>query len=133
MSIREIVEKIKSRVGPHEKDLWLILMIILIGFLGYGLGRLGKLEEGRVPVKIVQPALVSEGLLAGNNQGAKPLSLPSATVAQGKYVASKSGSKYHLPWCAGAKRIKEENKVWFDTAEAAKAAGYSPAANCPGL
>lgn len=49
------------------------------------------------------------------------------------YVASKTGSKYYLPNCAGAKRIKEENKVWFATKELAAAAGYQPAANCKGL
>ena len=30
-------------------------------------------------------------------------------------------------------QIKEENKLLFDTIELARAAGYTPAANCPGL
>jgi len=51
----------------------------------------------------------------------------------GKYVASKNGSKYHFPWCSGATRMKEENKIWFETKEAAEKAGYGPAANCKGL
>lgn len=59
-----------------------------------------------------------------------PVSLNAETA---KYVGSKSGTKYHLMTCAGAKRIKEENKVFFATAADAEAAGYSPAANCPGL
>jgi methylphosphotriester-DNA--protein-cysteine methyltransferase len=54
-------------------------------------------------------------------------------AVSGSYVASKNGTKYHYPWCSGAKRIKDENKVWFDTVEQARAAGYTPAANCPGL
>lgn len=49
------------------------------------------------------------------------------------YVASKTGTKYHLPTCAGAKQIKEENKVWFSTKEEAEAAGYTPATNCKGI
>jgi hypothetical protein len=52
---------------------------------------------------------------------------------QGSYVASKSGTRYYLPACSGASRIKEENKVWFATVGEAQAAGYTAAANCPGL
>jgi methylphosphotriester-DNA--protein-cysteine methyltransferase len=52
---------------------------------------------------------------------------------KGTYVASKSGSAYHFPWCSGAQRIKEENKVWFETKEEAELAGYRPASNCKGL
>lgn len=51
----------------------------------------------------------------------------------GQLVGSKNGTKYHYPWCSGAERIKEENKIWFQSAEEAKRAGYTPAANCPGL
>ncbi|MEK7610426.1 MAG: hypothetical protein AAB468_01620 [Patescibacteria group bacterium] len=51
----------------------------------------------------------------------------------GQVVASKKGKKYHLPWCAGAKAIAAANKVTFASAEEARAAGYTPAANCPGL
>lgn len=53
--------------------------------------------------------------------------------ATGVYVASKSGSKYYLPSCSGAGRIKKENQVWFLSKEDAVAAGYEPAANCAGL
>lgn len=49
------------------------------------------------------------------------------------YVASKNGARYHYPWCSGAQNIKEENKLWFATKEAAEAAGYTPAQNCDGL
>jgi len=51
----------------------------------------------------------------------------------GKFVASKSGTKYYLPTCSGVKRIKEENKVYFDSIEEAEAEGLEPAKNCPGL
>ena len=53
--------------------------------------------------------------------------------AKGKYVASKSGSYYHFPWCAGALRIKDANKVWFQTKTEAESRGLKPASNCPGL
>jgi len=50
-----------------------------------------------------------------------------------QYVASKSGTKYHLVTCPGAKQIKKENKIYFNSAEEAEAAGYTSASNCPGL
>jgi hypothetical protein len=56
-----------------------------------------------------------------------------STVNQGIYVASKSGTRYYLPTCSGVSRIKEENKIWFQTKEQAEARGLLPAANCPGL
>ncbi|MCA9052050.1 MAG: hypothetical protein KDA89_25100, partial [Planctomycetaceae bacterium] len=51
----------------------------------------------------------------------------------GKYVASRNGSKYHFPWCAGAQAMSETNKIWFDSVEEARKAGYTPAGNCKGL
>ena len=48
----------------------------------------------------------------------------------GKYVGSKNGTKYYAPECAGAKRIKPANKVWFSTAQDATLQGYSPATKC---
>ena len=42
----------------------------------------------------------------------------------GKYVASKTGKKYHTPKCDWAKRIKKSNQVWFDDQEEAKQEGY---------
>ncbi|OHA15361.1 MAG: hypothetical protein A3G52_00010 [Candidatus Taylorbacteria bacterium RIFCSPLOWO2_12_FULL_43_20] len=51
----------------------------------------------------------------------------------GLLVGSKTSDKYHYPWCSGALRMKEENKIWFKSAEEARAAGYTPAGNCKGL
>jgi hypothetical protein len=51
----------------------------------------------------------------------------------GRVVASKNGTKYYLPDCAGASRISDANKVWFVSADVAVKAGYELAANCKGL
>jgi hypothetical protein len=48
-------------------------------------------------------------------------------------VASKSGTKYHLVSCASASRIKDTNRIYFASATEAESAGYTKAANCPGL
>lgn len=46
------------------------------------------------------------------------------------YVASKNSDKYHVPDCGSARNISEQNKIYFDTAEDAEAAGRSPCGVC---
>lgn len=101
-------------------------MVALVGLACFGLGRLSVSQaEG--------PHLVINGaVMPGGTTGVASVA-SALPVGAGKYVASKNGSKYYLTSCSGANRIKEENKVWFDSASAAVAAGYGPAANCPGL
>lgn len=43
---------------------------------------------------------------------------------KGKYVGSKNSDKYHLLDSGSAKRIKEENKVYFKSKEDAESQGY---------
>lgn len=77
------------------------------------------MESGKIPVKIEFPENYSVS--------------DEKYLPDGRIVASKKGSKYHLEDCPGAKRIKEENKIWFKDEKEAKKAGYESAANCPGL
>lgn len=51
----------------------------------------------------------------------------------GHFVSSRTGSVYYLPDCAGAKRIKDENRIWFMSREDAEARGLRPAKSCEGL
>ncbi len=48
----------------------------------------------------------------------------------GMFVASKNSAIYHKPDCKYVKQIKEENKVWFGSAEEAEKAGFKPDKNC---
>jgi hypothetical protein len=87
----------------------------------------------------VQPAAVGAASAAAKSvvkpvaKESMPIPTPVPATQAHTYVASKTGKKYYLPTCAGAKRIKEENKIWFATREQAAAAGYSPAAKCKGI
>lgn len=119
MNIPEILQKSKTLIN---QDVYIIAIIILVGFAGFGLGRLSKTEELRVPIVITQP----QGQIAGTL-------LVVEENAVGTFVASKNGTRYHFPWCSGAQRIKESNKVWFASKEEAIRAGYTPALNCKGL
>ena len=118
-----MLEKIKL----HSASIFFIIAVILIGTLGFGLGRLSKIEEGREPVKIARLSSTSDV----ENEVSSPAMLPAS--AKGPYVASRNGTKYYLTNCSGVSRIKEENKVYFATAAAARATGLTPATNCPGI
>ena len=48
----------------------------------------------------------------------------------GPFVGSKNSDVYHYPDCSSAKQIKEANKIWFNSVEEAKAAGYRPCKKC---
>jgi len=134
-----LISKVKSSLNIKE-DLFIVFSIILIGLAGFGLGKLSALEKGREPVEIRQAdfnstttsgsRIPAEVLDVGNQSAAAMIASESA---KGLLVASKSGKKYHFPWCAGASQIAEKNKIWFDSYEEAKKAGYTPAANCPSL
>ncbi len=61
-----------------------------------------------------------------NNTGQNDASTP-------RYVASRRGRTYYFTWCSGAKSILPENKVYFNSAEDARAAGLKPSSACPDL
>ena len=120
------------------------LIIVLVAFGSFGLGRLSRIEESKAPLQIkgisgaeAQVSGVSNGANIGTSiKGTVQKTAEINKIAvpnEGFVVGSKTGKKYHFPWCAGAQQIKEENKVWFANEVEAKAAGYSPATNCKGL
>lgn len=138
----------------EQSEFVLVLLFLSVALGSFFLGRMSGLattggvamsgvqaavieaKEGNMPANSYVPAVSEESELSGVE------SVPASSQDSGEsqivlseagYVASKSGTKYHLPWCSGAKRIKEENKIWFATKEAAEAAGYTPAANCKGI
>lgn len=100
------------------------VMLVLVGLTAFGLGRLSTVGE-QGPRLIINNAPLQ--------QSSTQVAAVVASQSSGAYVASKSGTKYYLPSCSGVSKIKEENKVWFATVAQAQAAGYTAAANCPGL
>ena len=113
----------RNGAGPLN-DAIIAVVIILVALISFGLGRLSKIKEGRVPLMIEN---------AQNNANAQTALSITTTTVDGAVVASKNGTKYHYPWCPGATTIKEENKITFSTTEEARKAGYQPASNCKGL
>ena len=113
-------QKLKSFLTTDS--VFYAVLLLLIGVVSFGLGRMSLTAE--------------KTKFKATNSITQLQSLPAASQAvavRQMVVASRSGSKYHLPDCPGAKQMKNENKLEFSSTEAAEAAGYTPAANCPGL
>ncbi len=109
----------QSLIARVPRDVLIIAILVLSSSLSFGLGYLAGQDAAQT-----SPLLLEDAPLAA---------LPSVSTAAGQVVASKSGTKYYLPTCTGVDRISDTNKVWFTSVSAAQKAGYSPAANCPGI
>lgn len=157
MRLTETLKKINTSlitVKDIPKDIFAFLAILLIGSGAFMIGRISVGEtERKNELKIVSAsnALASVGQadyeanLSSKEQGFASTSSNSlrsytsrhqstnSQAKSGMYVGSKNGRVYHLPSCPGAKRIKDENKVWFKDKKDAADHGYKPAANCKGI
>lgn len=120
-SIKERWQKIKAGQG---RNLFVLACLVLVAFLAFGVYNLAQIYARRAPVRVER--VQSPGPAHG--EPARAVSLPTEG-----FVASRNGTKYHLPWCPGASTIKPENIIVFETEAQAQSAGYGPAANCPGI
>jgi hypothetical protein len=120
----------------EDDGLFYGLIIVLVALSSFGLGRwstggeaLGKEEVAGI-VMSQREILPSEPSLESEKEDTVEPKLQKET---GAYVASRKGTKYHLPSCPGATQIKDENKIYFDSKEEAEKAGYTAASNCKGI
>lgn len=107
-------------------------IILVVGLGAFGLGRLSA-APGHEAVRILYPDARAAQPQAPMAAAAAAAPEAPAGPGSGAYVASKSGTKYYLATCSGAQRIKPENRIYFGSKDEAAAAGYGPAATCPGL
>lgn len=119
--LKDFAEKIKC----YKEEVILVSLLVFSIFLGFGFGRLSKIAERKVPIKIEYP--IEDAL--STTTIAKASTKDTATY----FVASKNGTKYYFPWCTGVAKISPQNIVKFNTKEEAERNGFSKAANCPGL
>ena len=162
-TIEEYVALDEKESGLKEKltgflnsKYFVVIAIILVATIAFSLGRISGLEGKREPVKIISessninnplnpPYIKGEtggvtsskiqqtATVGVNASQSKVTTVVSPINPGGQVVASKNGGKYHYPWCSGAKQISPQNLITFNSIEEARAAGYTPAANCKGL
>jgi hypothetical protein len=138
MSIQALWLKFKGFTAHPE--ILLTILIIVVSGLSFILGRISVTEHHliaeKTPIHMNADRVPTTSTTTLQNTASTtttPTTAPLPLVNNEKYVASKNGTKYHLPWCTGAKQINEENKIWFATKEEAEKAGYTPASNCKGI
>ncbi|USN87887.1 MAG: hypothetical protein H6779_00385 [Candidatus Nomurabacteria bacterium] len=130
-------EKLKSLV--QNDQIFYGVLVLLVGIISFYLGQASAITKTPTtsPVQLIEPITLTSS--AENAQiDTKPdtQTTPKPVAVREtdqKIVASKNGTRYYLSTCSGVKRIKPENIVTFSTKAAAEAAGYTKAANCPGL
>jgi len=140
---REIItdSHVKIKLLFHEQKRLVVILCLGIVFMGSASFCLGvllgiQMEKDTEDVIIeyppyLEPISIKIGDMVPRVINSQSLTTPANN--QGIYVASKNGTRYYLPGCSGVSRIKEENKIWFQTKDQAEARGLLPAANCPGL
>ncbi len=138
----------KFKVLLNNDGIYFSVIVILVGVISFGLGQkslisenLQKQSDNKLQAGIVfidnafSAATSSKTFVSGSDKN--DLNTTTEDKKENNkslpIVASRSGSKYHLTTCSGAMRIKEKNKIFFSSEAEAEAAGYEPAANCPGL
>ncbi len=99
-----------------KKEYLLVVILILIGLISFGLGRMSVLEnnQNREEVEFVVPEL----------------SKIDADFKSFGYLASINGTKYYPRGCNSANRIKLENRIYFESGEDAKKSGFDRAKTC---
>jgi hypothetical protein len=134
--------KVKSWIGDNQKDLYIASVIFLVSIASFGLGRLSVLWPEKQPITIENQSFdnAQDGeaeIIKQKEAATVGKTIPNSKFlipdSHDKYVASKNGTAYHYPWCPGALKIKEENKIWFGSKEEAESKGYKSAGNCEGL
>lgn len=117
----------------YQNTILVILVLIFVFSVGLGIGLLIRPKN---PAPIIIDKNVKIGLPAGRHglparqSELSENSEKSFNFSGGNFVASINGKNYYPKDCPSAKRIKEENIIWFSSAEEAEADGYLPAKNC---
>ena len=132
MSIAETKEKVKGFfMTERGRGVYLAVIIVLIALTSFGLGRLSQTKVQNQPQVVIQGNVLeiskeNTGLSSNTTQN----STSQVSREKGSYTASKRGKKYYPVDCSAAKNLKPENLIYFQTATAAEAAGYTPSSSC---
>ncbi len=125
MSIHDLPNKIKSKIGIDNTTFLHLLLIVGVGVAAFGFGRLSAINKPQnTDISITGTA---NAYTATNP---KPQAKTSSISTEKNYVASKNGKLYYTVGCKGANRIKDENKVYFATSGDAEKSGYTASSSC---
>ena len=126
--VNNMIAKIGDWVKRHQRDIWTGLCLALIGWSAYNVGVI----RGHLVTSTPAQESTTEQVTPELRAQAVPERSSAPVHTDPRVVVSKSSNtkKYHYTWCTSGQKIKEENKLWFPTAQAAQVAGYTLAGNC---
>lgn len=147
MSIQDRSEKDNSETYSYDgegkiekngsiKALFWPLVLVLVGALAFGLGRLFSTKdrpEMRIYMDQDLESLVASTTPPSTHSTNAPVIKERAGSAQNNdntaaVFGSSKGKRYYYPGCKNT--ISEKNKITFPNKEMAEQAGYTLAANC---
>jgi len=110
----------------NQADIVLALSVVMISIIAFNIGKISLNHEQRAQIKILSPDEVAQ---QNKTSGSGEVTATKPPL-ESEVVASKNSTLYHFPWCSGAARISEKNKIIFPNESAAISAGYTLAGNC---
>lgn len=132
--MKHILSKFFQLIKSRQYELFLGSCIALIAIISYNLGQINSLKK--TPISIKGSADLKADIFDATNpnppalEGRGSLNKVERQKLDTRVVVSKNSDKYHYSWCSGAKRIKPENQIWFNSAQEAETKGYTLAGNC---
>lgn len=121
MDLKSNYKNFIERIAVYENTTIVSLVLILTFSLGLMLGFLIKPNRQT-------PIIIDKNVKIGLPTGTNLANLPKQE--NGNFMASINGKTYYHKSCRASSIIKEENRIWFNSAKEAQAQGYSLAKNC---
>ena len=106
-----------------------LISFLLIGIVSYRIGVTQQISALESNISIVYPtesAIIKENIDSPDD----PNKLTEVSISSQSIIASKSGKVYYKPGCFGSNRIKDENKVYFQTEQEAQSLGLALSKTC---
>ena len=116
-----MLSNFKEIVKNNESDIILTISIVLVSLISFGAGLLIDFSGSENPIIIQQPTASIQQVLTNTES---PVPVIEKETKEGTFVGSINSNKYHWPDCSFAKRIGEDNMIWFNSEEEAQSAGY---------
>ncbi len=134
------MKELWGKWGDHVVVFLTVLLAIGASFFA---GRMSIAENGKLPINIRSGAgsLIMEKIQESQNSDSNfnnsvyasaenDVATTVNTPRYGMFVASKNSDIYHIWTCSSVDRIKDDNKIWFDTREEAEETGRVMAGDC---
>ncbi|MFZ5982567.1 MAG: Ada metal-binding domain-containing protein [Patescibacteria group bacterium] len=132
--------KIRAFWQKYESKLVLALGLVLVAGISFQAGYLQGQSQKEAPIVFENTQNCPQNEAGSPQKASTPQNTaPAIETASGVsnaiptdclFVGSKNSTKYHLPTCSSAKRIKPENIVCFKSDQEALSSGYEPSKDC---